>query len=349
MNRYYTRACNFYYGKNSRKLINLKKTLPLNNRKDISFDNIQIISRNVSRKISIHEINKLPNYLKKQVRRDLLNITKKVKSFLNINFNNEIHLMGILNITPDSFSDGGKFNEYQKATKQMYKLFKDGAKIVDVGGESTRPGSKAISEKEEWNRIKKTLKKIKKKNIISVDTRKASIMKKSLSLGAHIINDVSGLSYDKETINLLKKTNVPFILQHSLGSPETMQLNPKYKNVVLEIYDFFEKKINFLRKLGIRHNKIILDPGIGFGKNLNHNVEILKNISIFHTLGFPILLGISRKRFIKDISKENDSTDRLGGTLSSSIFALQQGVQIIRVHDVNELQQGLKVYRELIR
>ena len=174
-------------------------------------------------------------------------------------------------------------------------------------------------------------------------------MKKSLSLGAHIINDVSGLSYDKETINLLKKTNVPFILQHSLGSPETMQLNPKYKNVVLEIYDFFEKKINFLRKLGIRHNKIILDPGIGFGKNLNHNVEILKNISIFHTLGFPILLGISRKRFIKDISKENDSTDRLGGTLSSSIFALQQGVQIIRVHDVNELQQGLKVYRELIR
>ena len=349
MNRYYTRACNFYYGKNSRKLINLKKTLPLNNRKDISFDNIQIISRNASRKISIHGINKLPNYLKKQVKRDLLNITKKVKSFLNINFNNEIHLMGILNITPDSFSDGGKFNEYQKAKKQMNKLFKDGAKIVDVGGESTRPGSKAISEKEEWNRIKRILKKIKKKNIISVDTRKASIMKKSLSLGAHIINDVSGLSYDKETINLLKKTNVPFILQHSLGSPETMQLNPKYKNVVLEIYDFFEKKINFLRKLGIRHNKIILDPGIGFGKNLNHNVEILKNISIFHTLGFPILLGISRKRFIKDISKENDSADRLGGTLGSSIFALQQGVQIIRVHDVNELQQGLKVYRELIR
>ena len=163
MNRYYTRACNFYYGKNSRKLVNLKKTLPLNNRKDISFDNIQIISRNASRKISIHGIEKLPNYLKKQVKRDLLNITKKVKSFLNINFNNEIHLMGILNITPDSFSDGGKFNEYQKATKQMSKIFKEAAKIEDVGGESTRPGSKAISEKEEWNRIKKTLKKIKKK------------------------------------------------------------------------------------------------------------------------------------------------------------------------------------------
>ncbi len=349
MNRYYTRACNFYYGQNSRILINQKKTLPLNDRKDISFDNIQIISRNFSKKVSIHEINKLPNYLKKQVRKDLSNITKKVKSFLKIKFNKEIHLMGILNITPDSFSDGGKFNENIKASKHMFKLFKDGAKIVDIGGESTRPGSKAISEKEEWNRIKKTLKKIKKDHLISVDTRKSSIMKKSLSLGAHIINDVSGLSYDKETISLLKKTNAPFILHHSLGNPETMQLNPKYKNVVLEIYDFFEKKISFLRELGIRHNKIILDPGIGFGKNLKHNLEILKNVSIYHSLGFPILLGISRKRFIKDISKKNDSEYRLGGTISSSVFALLQGVQILRVHDVNELQQGLKVYREFIR
>ena len=348
MNRYYTRACNFYYGQNSRILINQKKTLPLNDRKDISFDNIQIISRNFSKKVSIHEINKLPNYLKKQVRKDLSNITKKVKSFLKIKFNKEIHLMGILNITPDSFSDGGKFNENIKASKHMFKLFKDGAKIVDIGGESTRPGSKAISEKEEWNRIKKTLKKIKKDHLISVDTRKSSIMKKSLSLGAHIINDVSGLSYDKETISLLKKTNAPFILHHSLGNPDVMQKNPKYKNVLLDIYDFFETKIRFLRTIGIKHNNIILDPGIGFGKNLKHNMSLLHNVSIFHSLGFPLLIGNSRKRFIKELSGNNDSKFRIGGTIASAIYLMMQGIQILRIHDVNETMQSIKVFKKII-
>ncbi len=349
MNRYYTRACNFYYGEYSKKLVSQKKTLPLNNRKNISFDCVEIITRNSLKKISIHKLNKLPKSLRNKVRKDIFNICQKVTNFLNFKFEKEIHLMGILNITPDSFSDGGNFYKSEHAYKHMNKLFKEGANIVDVGGESTRPGSKTISENKEWNRIKKTIKKIKKDNIVSIDTRKSSIMKKSLSLGVKIINDVSGLNYDKETINLLKKTKAPFVLQHSLGNPETMQNNPKYKNVVLDIYDFFEEKLNFLRKFGIKHKKIFLDPGIGFGKNLNHNLQIMKNISIFHTLGFPLLLGISRKRFIKDISKKNDSTKRLGGTVSSSVFALLQGVQILRVHDVNELKQGLNVYEELIK
>jgi dihydropteroate synthase len=260
--------------------------------------------------------------------------------------------MGVLNITPDSFSDGGKYTSEQKAYNQMLKLFEDGASIVDIGGESTKPGSKPISENTEWNRIHKVLKKIKKikkNNLVSIDTRKSSIMKKSLSLGVKIVNDVSGLNYDKDTINVLKQTNAPFVLQHSLDDPETMQINPKYKNVLLDIYDFFEQKINHLRKSGITHDKIILDPGIGFGKNLNHNLKILKNISLYHTLGFPILLGISRKRFIREISKDNDSDYRLGGTLGSGIFAFKQGIQILRVHDVNEIKQGLIVYQELIK
>ena len=352
MNRYYTRACNFYYGELSKKKIKLKQSLPLNNRQDISFDHVEIISRENVKKISINKIHKLPKNLKLKVKKDILKITRKVKNFLNLDLNNKTHLMGVLNITPDSFSDGGKYTSEQKAYNQMLKLFEDGASIVDIGGESTKPGSKAISENTEWNRIHKVLKKIKKikkNNLVSIDTRKSSIMKKSLSLGVKIVNDVSGLNYDKDTINVLKQTNAPFVLQHSLDDPETMQINPKYKNVLLDIYDFFEQKINHLRKSGITHDKIILDPGIGFGKNLNHNLKILKNISLYHTLGFPILLGISRKRFIREISKNNDSDYRLGGTLGSGIFAFKQGIQILRVHDVNEIKQGLVVYRELIK
>ena len=138
------------------------------------------------------------------------------------------------------------------------------------------------------------------------------------------------------------------MLHHSLGNPDVMQISPKYKNVLLDIYDFFEEKIKSLRKVGINHNNIILDPGIGFGKNLKHNITIIKNISIYHSLGLPILLGISRKKFIKELSSVNDSSSRIGGTVSSSIFAMTQGVQVLRVHDVNEVKQSIKVFKELI-
>ena len=168
-------------------------------------------------------------------------------------------------------------------------------------------------------------------------------------LGVKLINDVSGLSYDKNSIYILKKYKTPFVLQHSLGNPDVMQNNPKYKNVLLDIYDFFEKKIKFLRRIGLNHNNIILDPGIGFGKNLKHNMTIIKNISIYHSLGLPILLGISRKRFIKELSGNNDSSLRTGGTISTSIFAMMQGVQILRVHDVNEVNQSIKVFKELVK
>ncbi len=163
----------------------------------------------------------------------------------------------------------------------------------------------------------------------------------------HLINDVSGLSYDPKTINYLKKTKKPFIIHHMKGTPKNMQIKPTYKNTLLDIYDFFETKLKFLRKQGIKHNNIILDPGIGFGKNLKHNITLLKNISIFHSLGLPVMLGLSRKRFIKDISKESDTIERIGGTVSSCIQAYLQGVQILRVHDVKEINQAFKVFKEL--
>ena len=173
-------------------------------------------------------------------------------------------------------------------------------------------------------------------------------MEKGIKLGVKLINDVSGLNYDTRSVEILKKYKTPFVLQHSLGSPQTMQKSPKYKNVLLDIYDFFDEKIKFLRKIGIKHNNIILDPGIGFGKKLKHNMTIIKNISIYHSLGLPILVGISRKKFIKELSLKNDSSLRVGGTISASIFAMNQGVQILRVHDVNEVKQSIKIFKTLI-
>lgn len=348
MNRYYTRVCNFYYGKESKLLVSKKKTLPLNGNNEISFDHVEIISKKSKKKISIKKINKLPKYLKKKIFKQIKLISSKKNFFRKLKLNKLINIMGVINLTPDSFSDGGKFNKKNLGYKHALALAQSGAKILDIGGESTRPGSKPISSKIEWLRINKTLKKLVKKNIVSLDTRKSDVMEKGIKLGVNIINDVSGLSFDHNTINILKKYNIPFVLQHTKGIPQFMQKNPNYKNVILEIYNYFEKKIKLLRIMGVKHNNIIIDPGIGFGKSVKHNVQILKNISIFHSLGFPILLGISRKRFIKDLAGINDSKFRLGGTISSAIFALKQGVQILRVHDVNEINQAIKVYKKLI-
>ena len=348
MSRCYTRVCNFYYGSKSKKLVKSKETLPLNGNYEISFNQIEIITRKSKRKIFIKKINDLPEILKKKIKKDINIITKK-KKFKNLHLKYTPNIMGILNVTPDSFSDGGKYNQSKLAVTHMKNLFKDGADIVDIGGESTRPGSKSVSSKIEWDRIKKVLKKIDKSNVISLDTRKSDIMEKGIKHGVKIINDISGLNYDRETINILKKYQTPFVLQHSLANPETMQNNPKYKNVLLDIYDFFEEKIQLLRNHGINHNNIIIDPGIGFGKNLKHNITLIKNISIYHSLGLPILLGMSRKKFIKDLSGSNDSILRTGGTIGSCIFAMMQGVQLLRVHDVNEINQSLKIFKEFIK
>jgi len=349
MKKYYTRVCNFYHGNESLKLVSQKKSLPLNGNNQISFDQIEIISRNSKKKIKIEDIKKLSKFFKKKINADLKVVTKKKKNFSNLNFNKMPNIMGILNMTPDSFSDGGRFNKKRRGINHAISLFKMGADIIDIGGESTRPGSKSISSAKEWRRIEKTLKKIDKKINLSLDTRKSEIMTKGIKSGVKLINDISGLSYDSQTIKILKKNNTPFVIHHSQGDPEIMQVNPKYKNVILDIYDFFEKKIKLLRIKGIKHNNIIVDPGIGFGKNLKHNMSLIRNISIFHSLGFPILLGLSRKRFIKDISKNNDTKERLGGTMSSCLYAMTQGVQILRVHNVNELTQGIKVFKELIK
>ena len=341
--------CNFYYGRESLLLVNSNKSIPLNGNKSISFDHIEIISRTSKKKIPINKIHKLTKSLKKQVKIDLLKIREKKKNFSNLNFIKIPNIMGVLNLTPDSFSDGGKFNTSKKGLKHALEMFNSGANIIDIGGESTRPGSKIVDDKTEWKRIEKIIKYLSKKIPISLDTRKSEIMRKGIKYGVKIINDVSGLNYDSETINILKKYKIPFVIQHSQGTPQNMQNQPKYENELLDIYDFFEKKINYLEKIGIKHKNIIIDPGIGFGKILKHNINLISNISIFHSLGFPILVGNSRKRFIKEIAGKNNSEDRIGGTIASSIYLMMQGVQILRIHDVNELLQSIKVFKEMIK
>jgi dihydropteroate synthase len=348
MKKYYTRVCNFAYGKSSVELVRKKKNLPLNGNKKISFGQIEIFTRTSVEIINLKDIKKLPKSLKEKINKDLKIIIKKNKNFSSLNFNKIPNIMGILNLTPDSFSDGGKFNKKKTGINHANNLFNCGADIVDVGGESTRPGSKPISKKEEWNRVKKILKDINKKIPLSLDTRKSEIMNKGIQAGVKLINDVSGLSYDSKTVEILQKSKAPFVIHHSQGTPEKMQKNPKYKNELLDIYDFFEQKIKFLISKGIKHNNIMIDPGIGFGKNLKHNMNLIRSVSIFHTLGFPILLGLSRKKFIKDLSGKNNSKERLGGTVASSLYALMQGVQVLRIHDVNELRQSIKIFKELI-
>ena len=347
MKKYYTRACNFYYGSISKEKIKKKLALPLNGNNLISFDKIELLTRKSKKIFPLKKINLLPKKIKNKINKDIKSITKK-KIFHNLNFINSTIIMGVLNLTPDSFSDGGKYLNRRSALRKFKILINQGSEIIDIGGESTRPGSKSVKEEVELKRLTPILKIIKRYNcFVSLDTRKSLVMEKGIKSGIKLINDVSGLNYDLNTMKILKKNKIPFVLHHMLGTPDTMQKNPKYRNVLLDIYDFFEKKLKDIKSFGIKHNNIILDPGIGFGKNLKHNITLIDKISIFHSLGLPIMLGISRKKFIKDLSKKNDSKERIGGTVASSLYSMMQGVQILRVHNVNEVKQAIKVFRKL--
>ena len=351
MRKYYTRACNFYYGINAKNLIKQKLALPLCGNKNIAFDNIEILSRDEKVKlVNIKNINKLPNRIKKIVLIDLKKIISKRKNlnkYINIS---EPLIMGVLNLTPDSFSDGGLYNQYKKAFRHTHDMIYRGADIIDIGGESTRPGSRNIPHKEEWKRLEKVLSNFKKKfpkTFLSIDTRKSEVMLKAIKYKSDLINDVSGFDYDQKAIEKIKNFDIWKVLHHMQGNPSNMQINPNYKNVLLDIYDFFEKKINVDFKK-FKHKKFIIDPGIGFGKNLKHNLILMHNISLFHSLGFPLLIGTSRKKFIGQISDEFDSKERIGGTVASVLYTLQQGVQIFRVHNVNEVKQAILVFKKII-
>ena len=354
MRRYYTRPCNFYYGNYAKKLIKKKKAFPVAGNLNIAFDQVEIFQRKkkgiVSSKIyPITKIKYLGNELP-TIRKDLFKITSKRKSICGLKFDRP-QIVGVLNVTPDSFSDGGLFFDHSKAYDQTNLMISSGATIIDIGGESTRPGSKVVNEKEEWNRIKNIIIKIKKnfpKIPLSLDTRKSYVMKKGIESGVNIINDISGLNFDEKSFGIISSKKIPFILHHMQGTPDTMQKNPKYEDALLDIYDFFEEKINFCIKKNFKKQFIVIDPGIGFGKNLEHNLRIMSKISTFHSLGCPILIGTSRKRFIEHIVTKFDTPDRTGGTLASVLYGLLQGVQLFRVHNVKEINQGILVFNKIL-
>ena len=346
MRSVYIRPLHFVYGSDAKDQLKKKIALPICGNTSIAFAAIEIFNKKTNTKqiLTVSQISKIKGKDKKQIINDLSQITKKRDSILNLNLSKSV-LMGVLNVTPDSFSDGGKFYKAKQAVQHAKTMLQQGAHIIDVGGESTRPGAKLISEEEECRRVIQVIKKIKKirNNIVSIDTRKSLVMKAAVVAGAKIINDVSALDFDTHAEEVVAKLKKPIILNHSQGTPETMQKNPNYKNILIEIYDYFEEKIKQLEQKGLRRKHIILDPGIGFGKNVQHNLTLMNKISFFHSLGCPLMLGPSRKSFIGKIMGKKDSISRLGGTISSVIIGANQGVQFFRVHDIKEINEALSI------
>lgn len=254
-------------------------------------------------------------------------------------------IMGILNVTPDSFSDGGSFINPEKAIAHGLDLIAQGADVIDVGGESTRPGAIPVDEAVEIERILPVIKGLKgRAKWISVDTRNAATMAVALAAGANIINDVSALTHDPAAMEVAAQAGAPVILMHAQGTPQSMQENPSYNNVVDDVFQYLYERIKACETHRINAGMIVCDPGIGFGKTLEHNLAILGNIRRFHDLGVPVMLGTSRKSFIAKISNDEPAQDRLGGSLASMLWGYSQGVRIFRVHDVAASVQAIKTY-----
>jgi len=257
-------------------------------------------------------------------------------------------VMGILNVTPDSFSDGGNFSQIDAALKQVDQMISYGAAIIDIGGESTRPGAKDVTEQDELDRVIPILKAIKERFnvVVSVDTSKAAVMSEAINCGAGMINDVRALQNEGCLQAVAQHQNVAICLMHMQGLPRTMQHDPQYDNLIVDISTFFQQRISDCKKAGIDASRLILDPGFGFGKSLEQNYRLLAHMAKFKSLDLPILAGLSRKSMIgKLLNREVD--ERLAGSLATAIIAVQQGAKIIRVHDVKETVDALKILQAI--
>jgi len=254
-------------------------------------------------------------------------------------------VMAILNVTPDSFSDGGAHSDPAGAGLDMLRA---GAALIDVGGESTRPGAKPVWEGDEIERVRPVVQLLAAGGAaVSIDTRKAGVMDAAIDAGAGLVNDVSALTWDDRALDIVARRACPVVLMHHQGNPETMQHDPRYGDVLIEVYDWLEARIEAAVAAGVERSNILIDPGIGFGKTLRHNLAILNGLSLFHGLGCPIVLGASRKRSIGALSQEAPADQRLGGSIALAVLGAAQGVQLLRVHDVFETVQALRVWRGL--
>lgn len=257
-------------------------------------------------------------------------------------------VMGILNMTPDSFSDGGRLTDADAAAQAAWRMAEAGAALIDIGGESTRPGAKPVWEQDEVARVAPVLERLGALSAgVSLDTRKAAVMRAGMTLGIDMINDVSALGWDPESLPVAAASPCPIVLMHAQGGPETMQDAPAYADALLDVYDWLEARVEACEAAGIARARLILDPGVGFGKALRHNLDVLNGLSLFHALGCPLLVGVSRKRFIAALGREEPADQRLPGTLAAVVHCLAQGVQVVRVHDVSEAVQALRIWQGL--
>jgi len=257
-------------------------------------------------------------------------------------------VMGIINATPDSFSDGGQFADAVSAAAAGADMAAEGAAIIDVGGESTRPGAKPVWDGDEIERIVPVIRQLAASgSAVSADTRKAEVMTAALEAGARMINDVSALTYDDRSAEVIAAAGVPVVMMHHKGAPETMQDDPRYDDVLVEIYLWLEERIEAAEAAGVAREKILVDPGFGFGKNVSHNLELMNGLALFHSLGCPLVVGVSRKRTIGALSNEAPADRRLGGSIAFALRAVEQGAQIVRAHDVFETVQALRIWRGL--
>jgi dihydropteroate synthase len=255
-------------------------------------------------------------------------------------------LMGILNVTPDSFSDGGEFFGVKPAVVQAEKMLDEGAHIIDLGGESTRPGSDPVSPEEELLRVLPVVRGIlesRPETKISIDTYRASTAEAALDAGARVVNDVTGLRGDSRMAGLVAERGCPVVLMHMLGEPKSMQRDPRYENVVREVRDFLVGRVEYAISAGVREENVILDPGIGFGKTLRHNLELLNGLNVFVELGFFVLVGASRKSFLGKILGSDATGDRLFGTVATNVIAYERGATLFRVHDIRANKEALEV------
>lgn len=257
-------------------------------------------------------------------------------------------IMGILNLTPDSFSDGGELATVAAAVARARAMHQ--ADILDIGGESTRPGAAAVPVAEEIRRTAPVIRAIRDAGIttpISIDTRKAKVADAALAAGADMVNDVSALRFDPELAAVVAAAGVPLCLMHAQGNPETMQINPQYDNVLLDVYDYLAESVALAETAGINRAQIVADPGIGFGKTLKHNLILLRDLTLYHSLGVPLLLGLSRKKFIGTIGQAESAKDRMPGSVTGAVHGAAMGVQILRVHDVTETFQALALWQAI--
>ncbi len=259
-------------------------------------------------------------------------------------------IMGIVNVTPDSFSDGGRCASTEAAIDLALRLEEEGADILDIGGESTRPGADAVSVNDELQRVMPVIEGLvgRVRARLSIDTRKAEVMRRAALAGVHILNDISALQYDAMSLRVAAETRLPVILMHAQGDPQTMQRDPQYSNVLLDVYDMLEARVETCLRAGIARERIIVDPGIGFGKTTQHNLELLAGLSLFHSLGTTVLLGASRKSFIGALSGAVDPTERVPGSVAAALSGVMQGAQILRVHDVAATRQALTIWQAAV-